>query len=122
MGARRKKTQPTVFTIGHSTRPLAEFTAILKAHGVQRVLAVRRVPRSRYNPQFNRASLGRDLRAARIGYVRLRELAGLRHAKADSTNRGWHNPRFRGFSDDRQTAGFRTGRAPKRCLGAATVR
>ncbi len=106
MGARRKKTQPTVFTIGHSTRPLEEFIEILKAHGVQRVVDVRSVPRSRHNPQFNRESLARHLRAARIGYVHLKKLGGLRHAKADSKNLGWHNASFRGFADYMQTADF----------------
>jgi hypothetical protein len=39
---------------------------------------VRSVPRSRHNPQFNQETLRRKLRAARIGYVHLRKLGGLR--------------------------------------------
>jgi uncharacterized protein (DUF488 family) len=109
MGARRKKSPPTVFTIGHSTRPLEEFIEILKAHGVQRVVDVRSIPRSRHNPQFNRESLARHLRAARIGYVHLQKLGGLRHAKADSANLGWHNASFRGFADYMQTDDFLAG-------------
>jgi uncharacterized protein (DUF488 family) len=111
MRARHRKSQPTVFTIGHSTRPLAEFIEILKAHGVQRIVDVRSVPRSRHNPQFNRESLAQHLRAARIGYVHLKKLGGLRHAKADSKNLGWHNSSFRGFADYMQTADFQTGLA-----------
>jgi uncharacterized protein (DUF488 family) len=107
--ARRKQPRPAIFTIGHSTRSLKEFIAMLKAHGVQRVVDVRSIPRSRHNPQFNRESLARHLRAARIGYVHLKKLGGLRHAKADSTNLGWHNSSFRGFADYMQTPEFLQG-------------
>jgi uncharacterized protein (DUF488 family) len=109
--ALRKKRHATVFTIGHSTRPLKEFIQLLKAHGVQRVVDVRSIPRSRHNPQFNRESLARHLRAARIGYVHLKKLGGLRHAKSDSTNLGWHNTSFRGFADYMQTTDFASGLA-----------
>jgi uncharacterized protein (DUF488 family) len=111
MSARRKVMRATVFTIGHSTRPLAEFIEMLRAHGVRRVVDVRSIPRSRHNPQFNRETLARHLRAARIGYVHLKKLGGLRHAKADSANLGWHNASFRGFADYMQTDQFLTGLA-----------
>jgi uncharacterized protein (DUF488 family) len=109
MSGRRKKLQATVFTIGHSTRTIGEFIEILKAHGVQRVMDVRSIPRSRHNPQFNRELLARRLRAARIGYVHLKKLGGLRHARADSKNLGWHNTSFRGFADYMQTDDFLAG-------------
>jgi uncharacterized protein (DUF488 family) len=67
MGARGKKVQATVFTIGHSTRTLAEFIAILRAHGVRRVVDVRSIPRSRHNPQFNRETLARQGRLEEFG-------------------------------------------------------
>jgi uncharacterized protein (DUF488 family) len=109
--ARRKKMQATVFTIGHSTRTIEEFIEMLRAHGVGRVLDVRSIPKSRHNPQFNRETLARSLRAARIGYVHLKKLGGLRHAKADSKNLGWHNASFRGFADYMQTEDFLVGLA-----------
>jgi uncharacterized protein (DUF488 family) len=109
MRAHRRKSQAAVFTIGHSTRTIGEFIAILRAHGVRRVVDVRSIPRSRHNPQFNRESLARHLRAARIGYVHLKKLGGLRHAKADSQNLGWHNASFRGFADYMQTEDFLAG-------------
>ncbi len=95
MSARRKQTNPAIFTIGHSTRPLNEFIELLQSHGVQRVIDIRTIPRSRHNPQFNRETLAVHLRAARIGYVHLKKLGGLRHAKSDSINLGWHNTSFR---------------------------
>ncbi|MGC1596115.1 MAG: DUF488 domain-containing protein, partial [Candidatus Acidiferrales bacterium] len=58
MPARRKHAKATIFTVGHSTRPLEEFIDLLKAHGVQRVMDIRTIPRSRHNPQFNRETLG----------------------------------------------------------------
>jgi uncharacterized protein (DUF488 family) len=109
MPARRTNSHPDIFTIGHSTRPLADFIEILKAHGVQRIIDVRSIPRSRHNPQFNRATLARALRSARIAYIHLKKLGGLRHAKKDSTNLGWHNSSFRGFADYMQTPEFLAG-------------
>ena len=100
---------PAVLTIGHSTRTWREFLDILRAHRVKRVIDVRSIPRSRHNPQFNREILSRKLRAARIGYVHLRKLGGLRHARRDSPNMGWHNASFRGFADYMQTSEFEAG-------------
>jgi uncharacterized protein (DUF488 family) len=109
MPTRRKKPPPIVFTIGHSNRSIADFIEILKAHGVQRIIDVRSIPRSRHNPQFNRASLARALRSARIAYIHLIKLGGLRHAKKNSKNLGWHNASFRGFADYMQTPDFQVG-------------
>ena len=87
-----------VFTIGHSTRTWKIFLGLLRAHGIKRVIDVRSIPCSRHNPQFNRETLSAKLRSARIGYVHLRKLGGLRHARRDSPNMGWRNTSFRGFN------------------------
>jgi uncharacterized protein (DUF488 family) len=100
---------PTVLTIGHSTHPWKVFLALLRAHRVERVIDVRSIPRSRHNPQFNQETLRTKLRAARIGYVHLRKLGGLRHARGDSANMGWRNRSFRGFADYMQTSEFDAG-------------
>jgi uncharacterized protein (DUF488 family) len=97
---------PTVFSIGHSTRAWEEFRDLLRAHGIQRVIDVRTIPRSRHNPQFNRETLSRKLRGAKIGYVHLGKLGGLRHARRDSPNGGWRNSSFRGYADYMQTLDF----------------
>jgi uncharacterized protein (DUF488 family) len=109
MATRRNKTKLTVYTIGHSTRPLDEFIGLLRSNGIQRVIDIRTVPKSRHNPQFNRETLAPSLRAARIGYVHLKKLGGLRHARPDSVNLGWHNASFRGFADYMQTPEFAEG-------------
>jgi uncharacterized protein (DUF488 family) len=95
-----------IFTIGHSTRPIEMFMRLLRAHGVQRVVDVRRIPRSRHNPQFNRDRLSPALHCARIHYKHMAGLGGLRHARPDSGNTGWRNASFRGYADYMQTAEF----------------
>ncbi len=99
----------TVFTIGHSSRTWEAFLELLRAHEIERVVDVRTVPRSRHNPQFNRETLCVKLRGRRIGYVHLDKLGGLRHARRDSLNLGWHNASFRGFADYMQTPEFEDG-------------
>ena len=44
---------PPIYTVGHSTRTIDEFVEILRPAGVQRIVDVRTVPRSRTNPQYN---------------------------------------------------------------------
>ena len=95
-----------VLTVGHSTRTLDEFVALLRAHGVTRVADVRTVPRSRHNPQFNKDSLPESLSEAGLGYIHLAGLGGLRHARSDSVNAGWRNASFRGYADYMQTPEF----------------
>jgi uncharacterized protein (DUF488 family) len=107
---RRTKTKkPVVLTIGHSTHAWNDFRDLLRAHRVERVIDVRSIPRSRHNPQFNRETLRTKLRSARIGYVHLRKLGGLRHARRDSPNMAWRNTSFRGFADYMQTSEFEAG-------------
>lgn len=107
---RKVKTEmPDVMTIGHSTRTWKDFLDLLRAHHVKRVIDVRSIPRSRHNPQFNRETLSTKLRAARIGYVHLQKLGGLRHARCDSPNLGWRNTSFRGFANYMQTSEFEAG-------------
>lgn len=97
---------PVVMTIGHSTRTIVEFLHLLQVHGATCVVDVRTVPRSRHNPQFNKASLPRSLKKAGLGYVHMPGLGGLRHAKRDSPNAGWRNASFRGYADYMQTPEF----------------
>ena len=95
-----------VFTIGHSTRTIAEFIRLLKAHAVQRVIDVRTIPRSRHNPQFNRDQLSPALHRARMHYTHMPGLGGLRRARRDSSNTAWRNASFRGYADYVQTVEF----------------
>jgi len=107
----------TVLTIGHSTRAIAEFMRLLEAHGVERVLDVRRIPRSAHNPQFSRERLARALRRAGIHYRHMPGLGGRRHPRRDSINTGWRNASFRGYADYMQTETF--SRSLDRCISFA---
>ncbi len=96
----------TVWTIGHSTLPAEQFTALLIVHGMQHLADVRSVPHSRRNPQFNSGALSASLAAARIGYTHHPGLGGLRQPRLDSINTGWQNDSFRGYADYMQTDAF----------------
>ena len=95
-----------VFTIGHSTRPIGEFIELLRSNGVERLIDIRTIPKSRHNPQFNTDALAKSLRDAGIDYVHLKALGGLRKALRDSRNMGWRNASFRGYADYMQTPEF----------------
>lgn len=97
----------TLFTVGHSTRPLGEFLALLGAHRITRVVDVRRFPGSRRHPQFGRDALAGALSDAGIEYVHEEELGGRREsAGADSPNRAWRNPSFRAYADHMASPAF----------------
>jgi uncharacterized protein (DUF488 family) len=111
------------FTIGHSTRPIEEFAALLKAAGVKLVVDVRTVPRSRTNPQFNRDALPASLAAHRIGYEHLGALGGLRGLQREvspETNAFWENASFHNYADYAMGEEFDSGFEKLRELGAAT--
>ena len=111
IGSAIKKKKLKIFTIGHSTRRLDEFFELLRTNGVKRVIDIRTIPRSRHNPQFSCDTLGPALHKSGIAYVHLKKLGGLRHAKQDSANLGWHNASFRGFADYMETPEFAAGLA-----------
>jgi uncharacterized protein (DUF488 family) len=98
--------RPDLWTVGHATRALAEVVALLAEHGVEQLVDVRTIPRSRHNPQFNRDTLPAALAAAGIVYVHMPGLGGLRRPRPDSTNTGWRNASFRGYADHMETPEF----------------
>jgi uncharacterized protein (DUF488 family) len=102
----------TVFTIGHSTRPIEEFIRLLQEAEITRVVDVRSIPRSRTNPQFNSDALRDSLAAAGISYQQLAALGGRRHrprGAPPSPNQLWRHPAFRNYADYALTDAFRDG-------------
>jgi uncharacterized protein (DUF488 family) len=95
-----------IFTLGHSTLPIERFMAVLQIYGIERLVDIRTIPRSRHNPQFNDTALANSLKAQNLDYVHMRALGGLRHARKDSPNTGWRNEGFRGYADYMQTEEF----------------
>ena len=98
--------EPVVLTVGHSTRPVAEFIALLQAHSVARLIDVRTVPRSRHNPQFDRDTLPAALAPHGIAYEHVAGLGGFRRPHPASLNIGWRNRSFRGYADYMGTPEF----------------
>jgi uncharacterized protein (DUF488 family) len=98
-----------VLTVGHSSRRLDEFIGLLRAHGVTFVVDVRKMTRSRHNPQFNGDTLPASLHEAGIGYLDLPELGGLRRRRPGSPNGGWKNTSFQGYADHMLTPQFEWG-------------
>jgi uncharacterized protein (DUF488 family) len=88
------------FTIGHSTRPIAEFLGLLRTAGVQLVADVRSVPLSRTNPQYNQDVLPAALSNFQIGYEHIAALGG-RHQGVVSQpiNAFWQNQSFHNYAD-----------------------
>jgi uncharacterized protein (DUF488 family) len=58
-----------IFTIGHATRPIDEFLALLRGNGVRTLVDIPTIPRSRHHPQFSQQALESALGA--IGYIHL---------------------------------------------------
>jgi uncharacterized protein (DUF488 family) len=109
----------TVFTIGHSTRTLAEFVALLRQAEVTLLVDVRAFPRSRTTPQFNGDTLPGSLAADAIGYRHLRALGGRRHHRKGappSANTYWRVVAFRDYADYTASDEFRAGLAALRAL------
>jgi uncharacterized protein (DUF488 family) len=98
-----------IFTVGHSTHPIGEFVELLAAHGVEQVVDVRTIAKSRHNPQFGEDQLRQTLPQHGIRYQRLEALGGLRHTTKESVNGGWKNTSFRGYADYMQTDAFAAG-------------
>ncbi len=96
-----------VMTIGHSTRSLEQFIALLQAHGVTGVADVRAFPGSRRYPHFASEALAAALPERGIAYQHFRGLGGRRKVQRDSRNTGWNHPSFRAYADHMQTSEFR---------------
>ncbi len=95
-----------VYTIGHSTHSTTEFVKMLQAYGIEIVADVRKISKSRHNPQFGEEELREHLRLHGIEYIRLEGLGGLRRTTKASVNTAWRNLSFRGYADYMQTPEF----------------
>ena len=111
------------FTIGHSNRSLEAFTGLLREANVTMVVDVRKIPRSRANPQFNSDALSQSLPPCGIAYRMIPQLGGLRSAPANkhSPNDWWENKSFRNYADYALTHDFRAGLAELKSLGESQV-
>ncbi|HEX6104921.1 MAG TPA: DUF488 domain-containing protein [Gemmatimonadales bacterium] len=99
----------TVWTVGHSTRPLEAFLELLDGNGIEAVADVRRYPGSRRWPHFAREPLATALESRGLCYIWFPELGGRRTPKPDSTNTAWRSAAFRGYADHMATEAFAEG-------------
>ncbi|MGH9522568.1 MAG: DUF488 family protein [Terriglobales bacterium] len=117
----------TIYTIGHSTRTLDEFIALLQAHEIALLVDIRSYPASRrmswfQGPQYppfmtdeegrRNEALETTLPRAGIEYAWMRSLGGRRgKSRDDSPNTAWRSPAFRNYADYMLTEDFRRGAA-----------
>jgi uncharacterized protein (DUF488 family) len=112
------------FTIGHSTRSVDDFIALLNAYDIMLVVDVRAFPRSRTNPQYNSKGLAEALSKFQIGYQHIAALGGLRGKTRDlphEANALWKNPSFHNYADYATSKEFRSGLKRLREQGHATT-
>ena len=102
-----KKDNKVIWTIGHSTRSLEEFVAMLHSSHIKSIADVRSFPGSRKFPQFNKEDLEISLPQNNIEYTHLKNLGGRRKASPDSKNTSWRNLAFRGYADYMETDNFK---------------
>lgn len=98
-----------VWTIGHSTRDLADFIEILTLNRIEALADVRSYPGSRRYPHFGAQALAASLAECGIEYVPFKQLGGRRRTRPDSPNTVWRNAAFRGYADYMETVEFRDG-------------
>ena len=99
----------TIWTIGHSTRTLPEFLALLADNRIEALADVRRYPGSRRYPHFNAEALARTLEDSGIDYEPFPELGGRRKPRPDSPHTQWRNAAFRAYADYMDTPEFLAG-------------
>jgi uncharacterized protein (DUF488 family) len=95
------------YTIGHSTRGIEEFVALLRENGVGLLVDVRRFPVSRRYPHFTADALAASLAAAGIAYQHERDLGGHREPRPGSPHTALRAAAFRGYADHMGTPVFR---------------
>ncbi|MEO8111552.1 MAG: DUF488 domain-containing protein [Ginsengibacter sp.] len=104
-----KQEDKIIWTIGHSTRSLEEFVAMLHSFNIDVIADIRRFPGSRKFPQFNKESLEISLPKNKIQYVHIKDLGGRRKANVGSKNTAWRHIAFQGYADYMETGAFKDG-------------
>lgn len=97
---------PLIWSVGHGTRSLADFLALLAEHGVRTLADIRSFPGSRRHPHFGREALAAALSTAEIAYVHLRGLGGRRSPRPDSPHRAIEVAAFRAYADHMESDEF----------------
>ena len=102
----RSDSTQRIWTIGHSTRSMEDFTALLTQNSIALLADVRLLPGSKRYPHFNSDALAVSLGEHGIRYEHFRQLGGRRRPRPDSPHTAWRNDAFRGYADHMQSAEF----------------
>jgi uncharacterized protein (DUF488 family) len=95
-----------VFTVGHSNAGLADFAALLEAHGIEALVDVRAFPGSRRHPHFSSDRLA----AAWADYHWLgKELGGYRKSAREDSPHTALEGMWRAYADHMEGEEFRAG-------------
>lgn len=98
-----------IYTIGHSTRDLAEFSRVLQAHEIRLLEDIRAFPASRRFPHFHRENLELWLPEIGCDYLWERDLGGRRKklmSREESPNVALRSEAFRNYADYMLTPTF----------------
>ena len=99
-----------IYTIGHSTRSLDEFLAIVTSFRLDVLVDVRRFPHSRRQPHFNTDELKRSLFKVGVKYEYMGDsLGGFRKKTTASRHTALTDSSFQGYADHMETPLFRKG-------------
>lgn len=101
----------TIWTIGHSTRPIEEFLGLLPEYHIEAIADVRSFPGSRKYPQYGKEALAQTLSEHGIDYHWFQILGGRRRVMPDSPNTAWRNASFRAYADYMASPEFTQGLA-----------
>ena len=77
----------TIWTVGHSTRPIEELVGLLREHDITQLVDIRTVPGSRHNPQYSQNALESSLPEHGVRYVYRKDLGGLIEAYTEVAKR-----------------------------------
>jgi len=99
--------EPTLLTLGHGTASAGEIAALIRGAGIESVVDVRTVPKSRRHPHFWREELERWIpEESGSSYRWEPALGGFRKANRASPNVALRHPSFRAYADYMETAPF----------------
>jgi len=97
-----------LLTLGHGTATADELAALISEAGIESIVDVRTVPKSRRHPQFWREEMQRWIpELSGSTYLWEPALGGFRKVDRNSRNVALRHPAFRAYADYMETDAFR---------------
>lgn len=73
-----------IYTIGHSNHEFDKFLSLLNKFCIDILVDIRSIPYSKFNPQYNRENLIRNLKHTQVSYIYLGDKLGGMNKNKDS--------------------------------------